>query len=41
MIEIAPSARIGVYEYVGLKEHIASLLMGRLTWSTMMGSSHT
>ncbi len=28
MIEIAPSARIGVYEYVGLKEYIASLFDG-------------
>src|SRR6202012_1721374 len=28
MIEIDPSARIGVYEYVGLKEYIASLLDG-------------
>jgi len=28
MIEIDPSARIGVYEYVGLKEYIASLFDG-------------
>jgi len=28
MIEIDPAARIGVYDYVGLKEHIASLLDG-------------
>ena len=28
MIEIDPAARIGVYEYVGLKEFIASLFDG-------------
>ena len=28
MIEIDPEARIGVYEYVGLKEYIASLFDG-------------
>jgi predicted nucleotidyltransferase len=28
MIEIDPTARIGVYEYVGLKEYIASLFDG-------------
>jgi predicted nucleotidyltransferase len=28
MIEIDPSARIGVYDYVGLKEYIASLFDG-------------
>ena len=28
MIEIDPAARIGVYEYVGLKEYIASLFDG-------------
>jgi len=28
MIEIEPAARIGVYEYVGLKEYIASLFDG-------------
>ena len=28
MIEIDPTSRIGVYEYVGLKEHIASLFDG-------------
>jgi predicted nucleotidyltransferase len=28
MIEIDPAARIGVYEYVGLKEYIASLFEG-------------
>ena len=28
MIEIDPEARIGVYEYVGLKEFIASLFDG-------------
>lgn len=28
MIEIEPTARIGVYEYVGLKEFIASLFDG-------------
>jgi predicted nucleotidyltransferase len=28
MIEIDPKARIGVYEYVGLKEYIASLFDG-------------
>ena len=30
MIEIDPTARIGVYEYVGLKEYIASLFDGRV-----------
>jgi uncharacterized protein len=28
MIEIDPAARIGVYEYVGVKEYIASLFDG-------------
>ena len=28
MIEIAPDARIGVFEYVGLKEYIESLFEG-------------
>ena len=28
MIEIDPSARMGVYEYVGLKEYIATLFDG-------------
>jgi predicted nucleotidyltransferase len=28
MIEIDPTARIGVYEYVGLKQYIASLFDG-------------
>lgn len=28
MIEIDPAARIGVYEYVGLKDYIASLFDG-------------
>ena len=28
MVEIDPAARIGVYEYVGLKEYIASLFEG-------------
>ena len=28
LIEIDPAARIGVYEYVGLKEYIASLFDG-------------
>ncbi len=28
MTEIDPAARIGVYEYVGLKEYIASLFDG-------------
>jgi len=28
MIEIDPGARVGVYEYVGLKEYIASLFDG-------------
>jgi predicted nucleotidyltransferase len=28
MVEIDPKARIGVYEYVGLKEYIASLFDG-------------
>jgi hypothetical protein len=28
MIEIDPTARIGVYEYVGLKEYIAGLFDG-------------
>jgi len=28
MIEVDPAARIGVYEYVGLKEYIASLFEG-------------
>jgi predicted nucleotidyltransferase len=28
MIEIDPTARIGVYEYVGLKEYIANLFDG-------------
>lgn len=28
MIEIDPSARIGVYEYVGLKDYIAGLFEG-------------
>jgi uncharacterized protein len=28
MIEIDPSVRMGVYEYVGLKEYIASLFEG-------------
>ena len=28
MIEIDPTARIGVYEYVGLKEYISSLFDG-------------
>jgi predicted nucleotidyltransferase len=28
MIEIDPAARIGVYDYVGLKEYIASLFDG-------------
>lgn len=28
MIDIDPAARIGVYEYVGLKEYIASLFDG-------------
>ena len=28
MIEIDPTARIGVYEYVGLKEYIAGLIDG-------------
>ena len=30
MIEIDPTAHIGVYEYVGLKEYIASLFDGRV-----------
>jgi predicted nucleotidyltransferase len=30
MVEIDPTARIGVYEYVGLKEYIAGLLDGRV-----------
>lgn len=28
MIEIDPAARVGVYEYIGLKEYVASLLEG-------------
>lgn len=28
MIEIAPAAQVGVYEYVGTKEYIASLFGG-------------
>jgi uncharacterized protein len=28
MIEIDPTARVGVYEYVGLKENVASLFDG-------------
>ena len=30
MIEIDPEAPVGVYEYVGIKEYIASLLDGRV-----------
>jgi predicted nucleotidyltransferase len=30
MIEIEPDAPIGVYEYVGIKEYIASLFDGRV-----------
>jgi predicted nucleotidyltransferase len=30
MIEVDPEARIGVYEYVGLKEYIESLFGGRV-----------
>ena len=30
MIEIDPAARIGVYEYVGLKDYIAGLFDGRV-----------
>ena len=30
MIEIAPEAAVGVWEYAGLKEYIASLFEGRV-----------
>ena len=30
MIEIDPDAPVGVYEYVGIKEYIASLFVGRV-----------
>ncbi len=31
MIEVDPAAHITVYDYVGLKEYVASLFEGRLT----------
>jgi predicted nucleotidyltransferase len=37
MIEIDPAARIGVYEYVGLKEYIASLFDGPVDVVNLQG----
>jgi hypothetical protein len=41
MIEVDPTARIGVYEYVALKDYIASLFEGPVDVSTVRGLSLT